>query len=302
MDLKRIRYFVAVADARSFSRAAERLNIAQPPLSQRIHELEVEIGARLIDRAARPLRLTEVGQAFLEQARQILVRVDQLETSMRTMATAERPRLKLGAPPSAFPRGLPQTIRRYRELMPDGDFSLVELTSQEQADALKAGLIDVGIGRVRIDDPMIQREMLIEEPLVVALPWDHPLAGTTGTVPLASLVESRLALYPRDAKPSFGDHILSTLHDRGLAPTQIVEVADLQTALVLVAAGEAVSLVPDAVGLFSHSLVVFRSLTEPVSSPLILSARRETPSSALTAFLIAVGETLGATVAPPDSA
>ena len=290
MDLKRLKYFVAVAEAGGFTRAAQRLHISQPPLSRRIQELEAEVGAQLIDRTARPQRLTEAGRLLFDQARPIISRMEQLEASMRLQVANVRPRLRMAAPPSAFPHRLPEAIRRFRQAAPDAEISLIELNSLEQVEALKGGLIDVGVGRVRIEDPAIRRTVLANEPLVAALPSDHILAQAGGAVGLEALGGETLVLFPNDARPSFGDFLLSLLHDRGLNPPAVIEVRDLHTALMLVAAGEGVCLTPQAASYVSHPLLVFRGIREPVSAPLILCSREGDANPAL----VLISEVLGA--------
>ncbi len=284
MDLKRLRYFVAVADAGSFTRAAARLNMSQPPLSRRIQELEAELGVSLIDRDARPMALTQAGKFLLEEARLILLRVERLEQSMKELTRVERPLVRVAAPPSAIPLALPTILRRFRETWPLARVSLVELTSLEQIRALNAGLIDVGFGRVRVDDAAVHRVVLRDEPLLAALPSRHALAGEP-VVSLADLAHEPLAIFPNDAGPSFGGTVLTIFGDYGLSPRELVEVRDLQTAMTLVAAGEAVSLAPDGARFFTHPDIAFRPLREPVASPLILSSRVGDQGAALKAFL-----------------
>ncbi|WP_176695987.1 LysR family transcriptional regulator [Phenylobacterium immobile] len=284
MDLKRLRYFVAVADAGGFTRAAQQLNMSQPPLSRRVHELETELGVSLIDRGARPLALTQAGKFLLEQARMILARVEGLELAMKELTQIERPFVRVAAPPSAIPSPLPSILRRFREVLPQARVSLIELNSLEQIGALKAGLIDVGFGRVRIDDAAVHRVVLREEPLLAAVPTRHRLA-TLPAVSLADLAREPFAIFPNDTRPSFGGTMLTVLADHGLAPSALIEVRDLQTAMTLVAAGEAVSLAPDGARYFTHPDVTFRALVERVSSPLILSSRVGDQSAALEIFV-----------------
>ncbi len=301
LDLKRLRYFIAVADAGGFGRAAERLHMSQPPLSRRIQELEAMLGARLIDRGARPQALTEAGRLLLEEGRPILQRVDQLEQSMRRFLASDQPSLSIGAPRSAFPLRLPEIIQRFRALHPQARLTLSELTSLEQVQALKERRIDVSFGRVRVEDLAIQRSVLLEEPLLAVLPATHRLAARP-RVALEDLAAETLALFPKDERPGFGDHILSLLHDRGLTPGGLVEVHDLHTALILVASGEAACLAPEAAALFSHPGVVFRPLQDAVSSPLILSYRAGDAGPALQAFIGVAEAVLRSSDAgnPPD--
>ena len=188
MEIRHLRYFVAVAQERNFTRAAEKLNIAQPPLSRQIHDLEAELGIALLDRDSRPIRLTEAGRLFYEHATQVLERVNDLRTMMRRFRDAERPRFVIGFVASTIYAALPALIRRFRAATPELDVSLVEMVSLDQIAALKEGRIDVGFGRIRFDDPAVRRDVLREEQLVVALPLSHPLLERPGPLSFAELV------------------------------------------------------------------------------------------------------------------
>src|SRR4051794_16511567 len=139
MELRHLRYFVAVARERNFTRAAERLLIAQPPLSRQIQQLEAELGTVLLDRDSRLLRLTEAGRLFLEHACQVLERVDGMRAMMRRFSEAERPRFVIGFVASTIYAALPDLIRRFRGAAPGLDISLIEMMSLEQITALKEG-------------------------------------------------------------------------------------------------------------------------------------------------------------------
>ncbi|HEY0270392.1 MAG TPA: LysR substrate-binding domain-containing protein, partial [Sphingomonas sp.] len=247
MDLRQLRYFVTVAAERNFTRAAARLHIAQPPLSRQIQQLEAEMGAELIDRSSRPLRLTGPGRLFYEQAVQVLARVDEMRSMMSRALVLEKRRFVIGFVASTLYARLPALIREFRAAAPDVELSLVELVSLEQIGALKEGRIDIGFGRVRFEDEEVRRTVLREEPLVAVLPLDHPLGKVRGPVSLEQLAAEPLILYPRAPRPGYADQVIALFHDRGLDPRIAHEARELQIAIGLVAAEEGVCLVPESV-------------------------------------------------------
>ncbi len=274
MELRHLRYFVAVATERNFTRAAAALGVAQPPLSRQIRDLETELGAELIDRRSRPLRLTEPGRLLFEQATQILAAVEQTRTLMRRYLASERRRLVIGCVGSTIYGLVPEMILRFRRAAPHVDVGLVEMNTIEQIAALKEGRIDAGIGRLRIEEQGIQRRVIHEDALVAALPLGHPLAERGGSVSLVDLAAESLVIYPRPARPSYADQVLSAFRDLGLQPAMVQEVRELQTALGLVAAQAGVCIVPASVQRLQRDDVVYRPLSETVAtSPIIISSR-----------------------------
>lgn len=280
IEIRHLRYFLAVAEERSFSKAAQRLNMAQPPLSRQIQLLEAELGLVLFDRSARPLALTRGGSLLREQALGVMQRMDELRGTMRRFVAAERPRFAIGFVPSVIYARLPRIIREFRERAPGVDLSLIEMMSLEQIAALKDGRIDVGFGRVRFDDPALRREVLREERLVVALPVGHRLTEVP-SVSLKALAAETLIIYPREPRPSYADQVLSLFRDLGLEPLQIHEVRELQTAIGLVASAVGVCVVPASVRLLERGDVVYRDVVDKASSPIILSHRRDDASQLL---------------------
>ncbi|CAN5246996.1 LysR family transcriptional regulator [soil metagenome] len=268
-----MRYFVMLASERNFTRAADRLHIAQPPLSRQIQQLEAELGAELIDRTARPLKLTAAGHLFHEQALQVLGRVDDMRSMMDSARLSEKRRFSVGFVASTIYARLPALIRQFRASAPKVDLNLVELVSLDQISALKEGRIDLGFGRIRFEDPAVRRTVLREEPLVAAVPASHPLAHQGGPVSLARLTEEPLIIYPRAPRPSYADQVLSLFHDQGLAPRVAQEVRELQIAIGLVAAEEGVCLVPESVRQSRADDVRYLELVEPATSPIIMSQR-----------------------------
>lgn len=271
MDVRQLRYFVAVADTRNFTRAAEQLHIAQPPLSRQIQLLEEELGVQLILRSSRPLRLTEAGRSFYEQALQIINRLDQLKNTTRQLGRNQRQTLSIGFVASTLYGGLPMLVRLLRQRYPDVDVQLVELTSMQQFAALKTGRIDVGFGRIRTNDASVERIVMREERLVLALLPDSPLA-TAASINLKILDGQKLIIYPKEPRPSFADHILSLLNDQGIRPAEIHEVREIQTALGLVAADSGLCLIPASARLRSD--LRYRLVEDArATSPIILTHR-----------------------------
>jgi DNA-binding transcriptional LysR family regulator len=278
MELRHLRYFAAVARELNFSRAAQQLHIAQPPLSRQIRQLEEELGAELFDRRARPLRLTPAGQFFHAQAVQVLERLNEVRTSTRRIADGRRTWFGIGFVPSTLYGKLPEVIRRFRESQPEVDVGLSELTTLQQIEALKAGRIDVGFGRLRFDDDRI------EDPVVVALRATHRLARRK-RLPLAELVGEALLLYPATPRPSYADQVLDMFRSRGLSPTVALEVNEMQTAIGLVVAGVGYALVPRSVeGLHREGLVYVPLADAGVSSPVVMNCRVDDASQSLARF------------------
>ena len=207
MDIRQLRYFLAVAAERNFSRAADRLNMAQPPLSRQIQQLEGEVGAQLFDREMKPMALTWTprGSLFYEQAIQVTRRMDEMKEAMRVFVSSNRPRFVVGFVPSVLYARLPEIIRGFRRAAPEVDLTLTEMITIEQIAALKEGRIDFGFGRVRFDDPAIEREVLREEELVAALPIGHRLLSGDRPIDLADLSDEAVIIYPREPRPSYAD-------------------------------------------------------------------------------------------------
>jgi DNA-binding transcriptional LysR family regulator len=286
MELRQLRYFVAVARERNFTRAAELLHIAQPPLSRQVQQLEHEVGVRLIERGTRPVRLTDTGKLFYDQAVQALEHIEQMTAMTRRLAATARTRVGFGFVASTLYGYLPEVIRRYRAARPDVELTLHEMTSLEQIIALKEGRIDVGFGRIPHDDPQVDRVLMRNERLMVALPGTHALAARTGPLRLAELADMPLVVYPKAPRPSYADQVLALFRDRDLRPPLVLEVKELQTALGLVAAESGISVVPASVERLRRDNVIYVSLDEPDAiSPIIMSNRRDDPSQEIALIL-----------------
>lgn len=273
MDLRQLRYFVQVARERNFTRAAEQLHIAQPPLSRQIQLLEEELGTSLLLRNSRPVRLTEAGKLFYEQALQVLGRVEQMKAATRRVGLNERTVVSIGFVASTLYGGLPMMIRMLRQHAPELDIQLLEMTSIQQIEALKTGRIDMGFGRIRSNDASVERTVLREERLVLAMPPSAPLASGSGPVALSELASMRLIVYPKEPRPSFADQVMTLLHDHGVRPDDVQEVRELQAAMGLVAAEMGVCIIPAAVRFLRADLSYRLIDDERATSPIILSHR-----------------------------
>ncbi|KOF13336.1 LysR family transcriptional regulator [Ensifer adhaerens] len=273
MDLRQLRYFVAVARERNFTRAAQMLHIAQPPLSRQIQLLEEDLGVPLIIRKSRPVRLTEAGRLFYEQALQVLGRVEQMQAATRRVGLNQNSVLSIGFVASTLYGGLPSLVRKLRQHAPEVDIQLLEMVSVQQIPALKEGRIDMGFGRLRHSDPNVVGIVLREERLVVAIPKDTPLAEEPSPLPVAALAGQKVIVYPKEPRPGYADHVLSLLQSHDARPAEVQEVREIQTALGLVAAEAGVCIIPSSARQM-RSDVHYRLLEgKGATSPVILSHR-----------------------------
>jgi DNA-binding transcriptional LysR family regulator len=290
MELRHLRYFVAVADEKNFTRAAERLNIAQPPLSRQMQQLEEELGVVLIEKGSRPLRLTEAGQFFHAHAQELLDKAADLKAMTRRVGKIER-KLSIGFVASTLYGLLPEIVRRFRQRYEAVEISFHEMTTLEQLKALKEGRIDVGFGRLKFEDAAIRRIVLREEPLIVALPVGHRLAAQTGPLKMSDLMADTLIVYPKTPRPSFADQILATFRERMLVPQHVLEVRELQIAIGLVGAGQGIAMVPDSLQGMIRTDVCYRPIDDRQAvSPIIFSARAMDRTAELTNMLKVIYE------------
>jgi DNA-binding transcriptional LysR family regulator len=273
MELRHLRYFVAVAEERNFTRAAQRLNMAQPPLSRQIQQLEEILEVQLFQRDSRPLKLTETGKFFYAHAVQLLAQTSELESMTKRVGNIERS-LSIGFVGSTLYGMLPKIIRRFRDENTTVELSLHEMSTMDQIRALKDGQIDVGFGRIRHEDANIRRVVLREEKMIVAFPEGHALSLGKPVLTLSDLVNETLIIFPKAPRPSYADQVLSAFADRGLKPRRIYEVRELQIALGLVAAGEGIAVVPSSVYGLKRDDVSYKELDDPtLVSPIIMSTR-----------------------------
>jgi DNA-binding transcriptional LysR family regulator len=285
MELRHLRYFVAVAEELHFGRAAERLHLAQPPLSRQIRQLEAELGVRLLERTKRRVQLTSAGQVFLREARDILAQVDHAADLARQAARGETGQLAVGFIGAASYSVLPVVLQAFRARFPQVALALQELTTAQQLAALREGRLQVGFVRPPVEDPRLAAETILREPLLVALPRAHRLAGRSA-VALDALAREPFVLFPRPLGPGLYDQIMALCQRAGFAPRVTQEARQMQTITRLVGAGIGVSLVPSSVQNLRGFGVAYRPLADATPDvEMALAWRRDDPSEVLQRFL-----------------
>jgi DNA-binding transcriptional LysR family regulator len=287
IEMRQLRYFVAVAEELHFGRAAGRLHMTQPPLSQAIAALEDGLGTALFLRNRRTVALTPAGSALLPEARRILAEAALLPDLARRAASGEAGRLALAFITSADYSVLPPFLRRYSERYPGVQLSLQEATSDVQVDELLRGRIDAGLlipplpDRARAE---LDYMKVLDEPLILCAPAG--LLRRKGPVALRNLPALPLIIFPREISPALHDAILSCFRAAGITPAIGQQAIQMQTIVSLVSAGMGLALVPQSVSNLMRPGVEYRALAD--ATPLVetgIAWRRDNPSPVLKGFL-----------------
>jgi DNA-binding transcriptional LysR family regulator len=309
MELRHLRYFLAVAEELHFHRAATRLHISQPPLSQQIRALERELGVTLLERNRRRVTLTAAGEAFRDETRAILAAVDRAAERARNIARGSLGTLSIGFVGSAmFSPTLPDVLREFRATRPDVKLVLRELPTVVQFQALLGGELDVGVIRGPVAqteiDPRLELMTIQRERLVAALPSDHPLASRRRLRAAELRGETFVILARRDAPGLFAS-LSSAMTEAGGVPEDVLEVAEMQTIISLVAGGFGVSLVPASVGAVERSGVTFLPIAGPAPTIELSAAWRTGGGSPVRDAFLALARPAAharrsATAAPTD--
>ena len=263
IELRLWRQFLAVADELHFGRAAQRLHMTQPPLTQAIALLEAHLGIRLFDRTKRSVQLTVAGAALVPEARDLLVRALALPGFARASADGKAGRLRLAFVSTVGFELLPQWVRGFRALYPQVQLELIEATGDQQLQSLDRVDIDAGfmLHSPGFVPPGLASVLIVREPLVLALAKHHALASS-GTLDLLQVLEEPLVCFPRRILPSLHDAIVGLYHAAGRSPLVAQEAIQMQTIVNLVAAGLGVAWVPDSVRQFQRTGVVYRALSQ----------------------------------------
>ena len=278
MELRHLRYFVTLAEELHFGRAAERLHIAQPPLSQQIRQLEAELGFELFHRTKRKVQLTEAGQVFLGEVQQIMRQLQQAIQVGRQISRGEIGQLVVGFVSSAAYNILPIILRTFRSYVPGVSIELRELTTDQQLEWLREGRMDVGLLRPPVEENRFSCETIFQESLMVALPEAHLLASQSN-VCLTSLANEPFILFPRILAPGLYDLIISLCQQAGFSPKVAQEAIQMQTIVSLVAAEMGVAIVPASLQNLQRIGVIYKTVLEPTPKVAIAMIWRKNETS-----------------------
>lgn len=246
VDLKHLRYFVAVAEELHFGRAAARLGIAQPPLSQQIQRLEAELGVLLFQRTNRSVALTDAGRVLLEESRRLLGDVNGAVEATRRAGRGESGSLTVAFAASVMFLTLPAIIHRFRARYPDVRLDLREMPTAPQLLGLKNGDLDIGFVREPAPDDALRSETVLREPLLLAVAKGHPLGGRA-RVALADFARDDFVLFPRDVAPGLHAQVFALCREAGFTPRVVQVSRELYTTVSLVEAGVGVTIIPASI-------------------------------------------------------
>ncbi|MER5171186.1 LysR family transcriptional regulator [Thioclava kandeliae] len=263
MNLKQLRYFMAVAEELHFGRAAERLGLAQPPLSRQIKQIEEDLGAILFNRGRNAVSLTQAGVRLRDRGRHLLGEFDDMCLEIRRIGQGAEGRLRIGFVGSATYSILPNIIKSFRAAYPDVALSLLPMNNARLYRALIGREIDVGFARPALKDAELITRKLMDEPLIAAIPdtWD---TGVGPALSLAALERPTFLLYPEFPRPSYADFVLDGLAELKIDTSRRSFTMDLQTALSLVAIGEGICIVPGSVATAPRQGVRYMKIAEPM--------------------------------------
>lgn len=292
MELRHLRYFVAVAEELHFTRAAERLHIGQPPLSQQIQALEAELGAQLFERSKRSVRLTEAGRLFLTDARQILVLSERAAVTAQRAQRGEAGELRIGFTFSTpFTPYFATVINRYRQQFPHVTLTLHEMATLHQLEAIAARQMDLGL--VRPPETAYPVDIALSElrrdPLFLVLPSRHRLADQEA-IAIADMAGEDFVMYPKDAGTGIYLQILRLCRAAGFVPHVAQEANEASTIIGLVAAGCGISVLPSSFDRIRMDGVCYRPIADPDATTSLLLAQRQDESSPLVAAFVQLAQ------------
>ncbi|SCB28522.1 DNA-binding transcriptional regulator, LysR family [Rhizobium hainanense] len=290
LSLRQFQQFLAVAETMNFHRAAERLNMAQPPLTTAIRQIEEEIGVRLFERTNRITGLTPAGEIFREEARRTIAQAERAVALAKRAGEGIIGTLRIGFVASSIHHLVPQIVAEFRKAYPLVALELEEATSARQLTAITADRMDIGLVALPIPPDKktrVSTSVLLQSRLVAAIPASHPLASAP-LLPLAALIEESWVLFPEGEGPGLHSAIMRACAEAGFSPRVGQRAVQMETIVGLVSAGLGVSLVPEAFLSSKREGVIFRHLDgvgTPIPYQLGFAWRSEQPSPVLSSFL-----------------
>jgi DNA-binding transcriptional LysR family regulator len=288
IELRSLKYFVVVAEELNFGRAANRLQIAQPPLSRQIQRLERELGVELFERLNRRIQLTPAGHVLLQEARQLLLQVEQVISLTQKAGRGEVGQLVVGFEGSFSYDIVPFSFKAFQAQYPDVTLVVHEMTTGNQQQALLENQIDIGFVVPPIDNTQLSVETVLREKFVLAVPEAHPLA-TQSEVRIHNLVNEPFVMGPHEKQCGLYLQVLRICEEAGFSPIIVQETNEIQMLLGFVAAGLGISLLPASVRSFQRSGIAYCDLHPPVPEiELAIAWKTEHPSLVLQRFLAVV--------------
>ncbi|MCF6093083.1 LysR family transcriptional regulator [Microaerobacter geothermalis] len=293
MEFRQILYAIMVAEERNFSRAAEKLHIAQPSLSQQIAKLEQELGVQLFDRSVTPLDITDAGKRFLEGGKKIIDMMNQIKKEMEDVANLKKSKLLVGSLPITGGHILPPVLSKFQEIYPGIEVELMEETTLELEELTASGSTDVSLLTLPIQNPALEWEPLLEEEIFLAVPPHHPLSRKKN-IHLRDVQDQPFILLKKGQ--GFRQIALNLCHQAGFQPSIVFESTNIETVQSLVAAGIGIAFVPKIVTRTKRTNYnpVYLSITQPKASRTIVMAYRRGRylSKAAQAFIQTMKETV----------
>jgi DNA-binding transcriptional LysR family regulator len=293
IELRHLRAFVALAEELHFGRAAARLGIAQPPLSQQIQRLEALLGVRLVERTSRRVQLTDAGLAFRAEAERVLLGMETAISSARRAGRGESGELRVAFAATVMFLSLPRIIREFRDQFPGVHLDLREMPTGPQLAALHAGEIDIGFVREPRPDASLEIETVMREPLRIAVNRTHPLAARA-TLAVKHLAEEPFVLFPAELAPGLHAQVMGLCRSAGFEPRIVEESRELYTTVSLVEAGVGVSIVPASVEKLGWKGVRYRPIPSSAAETRISAAwRKDRERPVIRAFMEVVQNVRG---------
>ncbi|MBP2847766.1 LysR family transcriptional regulator [Dickeya oryzae] len=297
IELRHLRYFIAVAEELHFGRAAERLHISQPPLSQQIQALEEQIGAQLLERNNRNVRLTQAGELFLKEAWAIISQVNQAAERAARIQRGEIGELNIGFTSSApFVKQVSRSLLQFRQRYPEVHIQMMEINTKQQIAPLLDGKLDLGVMRNNPLPDMLRHQLLLHEPMVAVVHEEHPLAAVPGGhISIQQLANEPFVFFAREVGTALYDEVLNLLKKYGIAPYITQEVGEAMTIIGLVSSGLGVSLLPASFRRIRIDGVKYLSLQEKDAISemwLVTHQHRPLNTAAQTLITLMLGNTI----------